>query len=211
MVETAGHDRSVDEHADLVAQAVAEAALPPVGRVKIRPVELVVLREKDPLGELDAAGALLPGAGEVRFQQAEDLTVEALAAAAVPKPQFADLACGGGPRGEGGTSVYIIFNRPALVRFEGLQREIDLIQGGRGEKIFLPFCKQGAVCREDDAKALLMRDRKEASQRRVQQRLAHQMKIEILRLSPQLFHKRGKKLLTHEALLPRRPGAEGAG
>ena len=85
VIEAAGHDRSVDEHTDLVTQPVTEAALSPVRRVELRPVELVVLGQKNAVGKLDAARALLPGRGKALFKQTQDLAVSALASAAVPK------------------------------------------------------------------------------------------------------------------------------
>ena len=109
MVETAGHDRAVDEHADLIAQTIAEAALSPVRRVERGPVEFVVLGQKDPLCELDAACPSLPRRGEARFKLPQDRAVEALAPAAVPKPELADLSFRGGLSGKSGALVYITF------------------------------------------------------------------------------------------------------
>ena len=59
--------------------------------------------------------------------------------------------------------------------------------------------------------ALLPRKREKGPEQRMEQRLSHQVEIEILRPAAQLLDKTRKLFPAHEALLSTRAGAEGAG
>ena len=93
MIQTAGHDRAVAQNADVVAQRVAEAALPAVRGVQIRPVEALPRLEPHVVGQLAALAAAAPRFWKGRLQHSLDPRVQALESAAVPEAQLtADTA-----------------------------------------------------------------------------------------------------------------------
>ena len=107
MVETARHDRAVGEHADLVAQTVAEHARSPVLGRYVRPVELLPGFEPHALRQSRAIARGAPRAREVRGEDSLNIGVEGVQPVFVPQTQDAQLPRRVHLGGEGGALVYI--------------------------------------------------------------------------------------------------------
>ena len=86
MVEAAGHDSSVAEDADMVAQPVAEAALAKLGGTHIRPVEHIPRLQKYPRRKAQAAPELLPRLWEAPRKLRAYAGIQRLEAAGIPQP-----------------------------------------------------------------------------------------------------------------------------
>ena len=84
VIQAAGHHRSVAQHADLIPQSIAEAALAPVRGIQIRPVEVLPRLQPDIFFELPALAAAAPGLGEGRLQQPR---FQSLSSQRIPRPE----------------------------------------------------------------------------------------------------------------------------
>ena len=83
---------------------------------------------------------------------------------------------------------------PGLVRLEAVQADRDLAQRGRVEQRRLLLRQQCPVCRERRAEAELPADLQQLRQLRVQQRLAHDVQVQVLPIWPELRSQRAKVL-----------------
>ena len=75
MIQTAGHDRAVDQHADLILEPVAKAALPVIRFRQRWPDKGLAIGQKDVFSELFSTAAVRPVAGKGRLQRPHDLAV----------------------------------------------------------------------------------------------------------------------------------------
>ena len=85
------------------------------------------------------------------------------------------------------------------------------MQGRGGQQQLLPRRQQGTVGGEDDLEAQGPGMGQKGPQLRVQQRLPHQVEIQVVRMRAEFGRQDFEFLQGHEALLPPGSGAEGAG
>ena len=210
MVKAAGNDSAVAQHAHLIPQAVAKGAFPAVGGGEVRPVEFVAVFQIDPPGDLGAPGLYIPGRGERPLHGAENFRVSLLRAAAVPQAVYdQEFPVRRLPKGEAPGEVRFKGDGE-VVCFKGVKRNVHLVKRGGVQQNFPLFFQQGAVGGENDLEARFPREAKKFRKLGMAQRLAHQMKVEIIRPRPQLWQQRGERLQRHELLLPPGAGAERA-
>ena len=99
----------------------------------------------------------------------------------------------------------------AAVALEGVEGDADLVQRGTAPQQRQPVRQQGAVGGETDPESQVPADAEDLRQLRVQQRLPHDVEVEVVRMAAQLARQQGKRLRGHKALFPGGAGAEGAG
>ena len=78
------------------------------------------------------------------------------------------------------------------------------------QKCLTRFVQQRAVGGDNDLEALFSRNVQQPPQRRMQQRLPHQMKIQKVRVSSQLFAEDSELCHAHKAFFASCSGAEAA-
>ena len=143
------------------------------------------------------------------MQLLQDLIVQRILAALVPQPVHHDLPSGRG-LAKFQAALHIIFQGFAShIGFKGVKGHIYLMQG-RSIQQPLHLGKQRAVGGEDHPETVASRNRQKFLQVRMAQRLAHQVKIQIVRIGPQLGHQSGKFRHGHPPAGAFRAGAKAA-
>lgn len=187
-VEAAGHHCPVGQHAELVAQSVAEHLVGKVGLLDVRPGKFFGCLEIYPVSELHA-GALFQRLCRVKGQckklpyLLEDIDVALVGgledgAVAVPQPQHADGLDAGaaGCCTEGEHCLYIFFQRlVGVVGLKAVQRDADPVEGRGAKQQLLPLFQKGAVGGQRHLQPRAVAQGEDFSELRVQQRLTHQV------------------------------------
>lgn len=213
-VQTAGDHGAVAQHAQLAAQAVAVLGV--VGAVVVLvagPVEVLVLLYVDAGGQaavvehiLGEVGGILPGE---LAQDELDLRVQGLGHAAVPQAQGAVDPSGGQLLAAAETAGDVVLQgHVQVVALEGMERDGYLMQGGAGKQDIQLFGQERAVGGDADTEVQLGAGIQNFPQLRVEQRLAHNVEVDILRDSTQLFGRHRKVVGTHGHQRPVVAGAE---
>ena len=105
----------------------------------------------------------------------------------------------------------IVRHVAAVVALEAVEGDTDLMQRRSGQQNAALFRQQRAVGGDAYPEAQLSGDGQQLRQLRMQQRLAHDVEVEVAGVAPQLFRHETELLRGKESLLPCRPGAEYAG
>ena len=222
-VEAAGHHCPVGQHAELVAQSVAEHLVGKVGLLDVRPGKFFGCLEIYPVSELHA-GALFQRLCRVKGQckklpyLLEDIDVALVGgfedgAVAVPQPQHADGLDAGaaGCCAKLQRPLYIFFQRlVGVVGLKAVQRDADPVEGGGAEQQFLPLSQKGAVGGQRHLQPRAVAQGEDFSELRVQQRLTHQVQVDVIGERLHLLDEGSKLLDRDKPRLPAGLGAEGA-
>ena len=97
-----------------------------------------------------------------------------------------------------------------VVSLKGMEGNVDLVQGRGGKQQLLLLWQQGAVGGEDDFESGFSCNAEKLSQMGMQQRFAHQMKIQKISVRMQLRQQGSEFLHRHGMLFPLRSGAKSA-
>ena len=184
VIETARHCRAVGEHAELVAQTVAELCAALL-RAKVGPIEFFRALKVQIVPQAEAAAARLgPLALTFFVKKGFDRAIARLRAALIPQPQRDDDALRGGAGSKAPDLLQIL---PlallcAVVPFKAVERDADLVErGGCEQRLRLPR-EEGAVRRDADLPLPRRSEGEQFRKLRVAQRLAHHMQIHIFYL-----------------------------
>ena len=183
MIQAAGHHGAVAQHPELIPQAVAEALSPALPGGQLRPVKTLAVFQKDALRQPEALPHRLPFPRKRPVQLHGHGLVEGVAAGGVtiqvPKAQDGDLSGGGRLPCKGGAVRKVIRKGPAVIGLQTMQGDADLADGGGGKEGLAALRQQGAVGGDVDRKIQPGGDGKKLRQVGVQQRLAHQVEVEV--------------------------------
>ena len=213
MIEAAGHDRAVDKHAELVAQAVAELCAGFAG-AQIRPVEFARALQIQVVAQKKAAVSHLgPVIACARAQKVENFAVARVRAAVVPEAQRDDDAFFRGLFSKVPDLCQIrkLLLVRAVVALKTVERDADLVQAFGGKQLIGTLLEQRAVRRDADLHIPRLGEGEERRKLRVQQRLAHHMQVDVLHIPLKPREDEAEFLCAHRARRALRLGAEGAG
>ena len=210
MIQAAGDNSPVTKDSKLISQTIAEDRTILQISAEIRPIEFVTMLQIDPICDSDAVAFLMPRFREIASQCIRDGLVQSVCTAVVPEPvRYQESAIDILTELETICQVSVKGNRQ-IVGFEGMERDVDLVQSRGGKKHFLPLGKQGAVGGENYPEAVAVGKFQKSTQFWVAERFSHQMKIQEVRVGPQFGQKYLQIFLCHGPLLPSGAGAESA-
>ena len=145
-------------------------------------------------------------------QQLHDADILRVRAALVPQAQGADHAAFPQRQAACRRLRHIVLQPLAFaVALKGVEGDADLVEGGAVPQKRQLLRQQGAIGGQADPIIQLGADAEDLRQLRVQQRLPHDVEVQILRVGAELFRQQRKVLRRHEALFPCGAGAEGTG
>lgn len=136
-----------------------------------------------------------------------NFAVAAVFAALVPKTQGDDTRRALAERPDG---FQISGQIAAVVAFKAVEGDADLVESGGVSENFGVLSQKSAVGGEADTETKVTCDQQKLGQIRVEQRLAHDVKIEVVRIGAELFRENAEFRGRHGAGRADRTGAEGA-
>ena len=184
-VQTAGHHRAVAEDAEVVLQAVAVNLFTLVRGILIRPGEAVAPLQKQAVPDPIAPGIFLPGLGKMQSQPLQHCVIFSVVAAIVPQSQRDENTGLAGFFGKKRHLVQVMQVLVQIAELKAVDRNVDLVQPG--QQLVAQPGKQGAIGGQHGSEAGLPGHLDEARQQRMQQRLTHEMVVQVLGLSLQLM------------------------
>ena len=180
------------------------------------PVEFLARLQIEALRQPAVAPAIRGQRRRILPQQAiqdpQDPGVFHLRAALVPQAQGADHAALPQRQAACRRLRHIVLQPLAFaVALKGVEGDADLVEGGAVPQKRQLLRQQRAIGGQADPVTQLGADAEDLRQMRVQQRLPHDVEVQILRVGAELFRQQRKVLRRHEALFPCGAGAEGTG
>ena len=177
MVQAAGHDGSVDEDSNLIAQRIAEHFLLVIHlMLQVGPLKHIVVLKEQIVREFPSVVSLRPGTRLMLGNKIQNGLVLAVMSALVPKAQHDDAATAGCLHSERHHLADVLSEVCLAVALMRMERNLHLVRqllqhiGATGE--------QRAVGGKHWREALLTRHPHELRQLGMEERLAHKMKIE---------------------------------
>ena len=160
----------------MILQTVAEDLVSSVASLHIGPFKALAVFQMQFVADTRAPLAHMPLLGELLVHESDGINVSALVVALIPEAknrQYAVFACVVGKIQTIPDITQIILERSALKAVNG---DIDLINA-RFDDLTSASCKQGAVGRNGGTVAVFVRNADEIRQKRMCQRLSHDVKI----------------------------------
>ena len=141
VIQAAGDDGAVAQDADLITHSIAEYPLAALRGGKIRPIEFVTVFQVDPLSNPGAVAFGDPFLWEMGLQGLDDLRVQRVRSAVIPKPIADDaFALSGGAKVSAALQIGLKGNGN-IIGFERMERNIHFVQSRGGQQNFLLFGK----------------------------------------------------------------------
>ena len=192
VVQTARHHRAVPQYAHLVPQAVAEAAALLLWSGQVGPLEFLSKLQVNARGQGGPPPGRPPGPGKCLPEPGEDLAVLTvgplgLRPIQVPQTQGAPLPRPGRRPGKGDAPIQIalqVLPCPA-VALKGVDGDAHLLHRRTAQQQRLPLTKQSSVGGEHHPEAQGVRLLQQDAQLRMEQRLPHQVEVQVIRVGPQ--------------------------
>ena len=97
-----------------------------------------------------------------------------------------------------------------IVGFESMKGNIDLVQSGGGKQHILHPRQQGAVGGQNHLEAVAVGQLQKGSQAGMTQGFSHQMKVEVIRVGPELGQENAHIVFRHGPLRTGCSGTKGA-
>ena len=213
MIETAGDHGTVGKDPELVAQAIAELRAGFVCR-EVGPFEFARALQIQVVAQEEAAVAHFgPVISRASAQKVENFAVARVRTAVVPEAQRHDDALFRGLFRKVPDLLKVgklLLNR-AVVALKAVERNADLVQTPGIQQLVCALFKERAVRRDAHLHAPRPGKGEKRGELRVQQRLAHEMEVNILHIPFEPGEDEVKFLRAHRARRTPRLGAEGAG
>ena len=181
----------------------------------VRPFKSFAILDENARLQPPAPGIFLPRGRKCPAKRGENFfvpAVEARAFRAVQIPEAVVDQNAARPRGgsERGAVPQVFFKILRLVGLERMQTDMDLVQARRVQQCVLLFFQQRSVRGHDHTEAKPRSDIQQLSQLRMQQRFAHNVQIEIVRMGSELSSQQREFLRREHPRGALRPGAERA-
>ena len=156
MIQTAGDDRTIAEHTNLIPQAIAKYLFTAVSSGEVGPVKFVTLFQIDSVSDSRSPPLQHPVSREILGKGRKDLRIERIGTAIVPQPVGnQNLSFRGFAERKAPAQVFVE-RYGKIIGFKSMKRDIDLMQSGRRKQQTLLLFKQRAVGGQNDFETLFM-------------------------------------------------------